>query len=144
MTGLGNQTGTYSNLSEGKASAKIKSRFSIPDSESLMKGMANDDLDLEMAQTKDETNSLLGAKTSKAWRILRLSMKNKLSAFEKIDDGKNMQVLFDVPQSGDGPAKPATATDGEKAGGEAGQGPTTNTEKDNTTVERQATEASKA
>src|SRR5699024_4815940 len=46
---------------------------------------------------KEEKDNAIRSKASKTWRILRLSSQNKLAAFDKIDDGKNLKVLFEAP-----------------------------------------------
>ncbi|BDD54944.1 THO complex subunit 1 [Monascus purpureus] len=115
-------------------------RSSIPDSESLVKSIANDDLDLEMAQTKEETDNISRAKTSKTWCVLRLSLKSKLSAFEKIDDGKNIRLLVETPQATEGVPRPPT--EGENAAGQPDHG-SANVEKQSTAVEGQTPEMSK-
>ena len=70
-------------------------RYELPEAEALVKSMEGDELDLEMAATSEETENLNRAKTSKLWRALRLTMKDQLSAFEKLDGGKNVRVLCD-------------------------------------------------
>lgn len=89
---------------------KEPERFATPDAEALLKSTANDDLDLEMAQSQEETDNITRSKTSKSWRALRLSMKSRLSAFERVDDGKNMHLLFESPP------KPTREAGSEKEG----------------------------
>ena len=93
-----------------------------------------------MAQTKEETEGIMNAKSSKTWRILRLSLKNKLSAFEKIDDGKNVGLLVEAPQAAGGPSK--TQAEGENDIGGPDRG-STNVVGQSATVEEQAPEGSK-
>jgi THO complex subunit 1 len=57
----------------------------------------DDEMDLDMAQTKEEKDNAEQNKASKTWRILRLSAKTKLAAFEKVEDGKNLKILFESP-----------------------------------------------
>jgi THO complex subunit 1 len=52
------------------------------------------DLDLEMANTDEEKQSLEDAKMSKTWRALRLMSKTKLSLFDKVDDGRNLECFI--------------------------------------------------
>ena len=63
-----------------------------------------------MAQTSDEKEAAVNAKASKIWRTLRLASRSKLALFEKIDNGKNLDVLF---ESRDGPEEPAKSTEEE-------------------------------
>lgn len=73
------------------------SRFNVPTADSFMMGIMDDELDIDMAQSKEEKDNALRSKASKTWRILRLSSRNKLAAFDKIDDGKNLKALFEDP-----------------------------------------------
>jgi THO complex subunit 1 len=57
-----------------------------------------DDFDIDMAKTKEEKDDAIRAKASKVWRTLRLACRTKLSQFDKIEDGKNIRVLFEIPQ----------------------------------------------
>jgi THO complex subunit 1 len=72
-----------------------------------MMGIMDDELDIETAHSKEDKESAIRAKASKTWRILRLSAKGKLAAFDKIDDGKNLKALFEAPQPPEGTTPPA-------------------------------------
>ncbi|GKZ73568.1 THO complex subunit 1 [Aspergillus niger] len=94
-------------LSEGESLAGLErlkdpERFSVPAADSLMMGIMDDELDIDTAQTKEDREYALRSKSSKTWRILRLSAKSKLAEFEKIEDGKNLKILFETPQQSDG------------------------------------------
>ncbi|GKZ21437.1 THO complex subunit 1 [Aspergillus brasiliensis] len=94
-------------LSEGASLAGLErlkepERFSVPAADSLMMGIMDDELDIDTAQTKEDKEYAMRSKSSKTWRILRLSAKSKLAEFEKIDDGKNLKILFETPQQSDG------------------------------------------
>ncbi|KAJ6015681.1 hypothetical protein N7540_010272 [Penicillium herquei] len=89
-------------LSDAEALANIErlkesDRFSIPSTDSLMMSIMDDDMDIEMGQTPDDREAAVRAKSSKTWRILRLTAKTKLSAFDKIEDGQKLQALFEEP-----------------------------------------------
>lgn len=62
-----------------------------------MMGIMDDELDIDTAQNEEDKEAAIRAKESKTWRILRLSAKSKLAAFDKIDDGKNLKILFEEP-----------------------------------------------
>jgi THO complex subunit 1 len=68
------------------------------------------DFDIDMAQTKEDKNAAVQAKESKTWLMLRLSAKSKFSAFDRIEDGKNLKSLFEAPQSAESTAQPTTGT----------------------------------
>ncbi|RAH51025.1 THO complex subunit THO1/HPR1 [Aspergillus brunneoviolaceus CBS 621.78] len=144
-------------LSEGESQAgmerlKDPERFSVPAADSLMMSIMDDELDLDLAQTKEEKDYALRSKASKTWRILRLSAKSKLAAFDKIEDGKNLKILFATAQPSDGTpqtlegtpqASEVTAsgkpsTEGESAGPGQDLGATTG-EDGNTTVATEQT-----
>lgn len=91
-------------LSEGEALASLDrlkepGRFSVPAPDSIMMGIMDDELDIDMAQSKEDKDNALQSKASKTWRVLRLSSRSKLAAFDKIDDGKNLKALFEAPTS---------------------------------------------
>lgn len=47
-----------------------------------------------MAKTGEEKQQATDARASKLWRTLRIASKSKLNVFDKIDDGNNLQALF--------------------------------------------------
>lgn len=88
-------------LSDREASANIErlkdsGRYSVPSTDTLMRGIMDDELDIDLAVSPDDKAIAEGAKASKSWRILRLCAKSKLAAFDKLDDN-NLQVLFATP-----------------------------------------------
>lgn len=90
-------------LAEGESLSSIEKlkepeRYSVPSADSFMMGIMDDELDIDTAHTKEDKDTAIRAKASKTWRILRLSAKGKLAAFDKIDDGKNLKALFEAPQ----------------------------------------------
>lgn len=70
-----------------------------------MRGIADDEFNIDMSQTVDEKEEAVKAKASKTWRTLRLAARTKLNLLDKIDDGKNLKVLFEEPPS-ESPAQP--------------------------------------
>ncbi|KNG82441.1 THO complex subunit Tho1 [Aspergillus nomiae NRRL 13137] len=144
-------------LSEGESRAGLErlkeaQRFTVPSSDSFMMGIMDDELDMDTAQTKEDKENATRAKASKTWRILRLSAKSKLAAFDKIDDGKNLKLLFEAPQPSEGTPQVLegtpqahdtmmkASTEGEPGGSGHDHGPTSS-EQGNATV---ATEKSSA
>ncbi|KAL2836518.1 THO complex subunit 1 transcription elongation factor-domain-containing protein [Aspergillus pseudoustus] len=89
---------------------KESERFAVPAPESLMREIEDNEFDIDMSQTKEDKDSALQAKASKTWLMLRLSAKSKLSAFEKIDDGKNLKLLFETPQTNESTSQPTANT----------------------------------
>ena len=62
----------------------------------MLRSIEGDELDKEMASTIDERKMLDEAILSKTWKLLRASSKSKLAAFDKINNGKELQRLFDT------------------------------------------------
>ncbi|KAF7172699.1 hypothetical protein CNMCM5623_004886 [Aspergillus felis] len=99
-------------LLEGESLSSIEKlkepeRYSVPSADAFMMGIMDDELDIDTAHTKEDKESAIRAKASKTWRILRLSAKGKLAAFDKIDDGKNLKALFEAPQPPESTTPPA-------------------------------------
>lgn len=87
-------------LSDGEALANIErlkepDRFSVPAADTYMMGIMDDEMDMDMEQSKEDKDNAARAKASKTWRILRLSSKSKLATFDKIDDGNKLNALFE-------------------------------------------------
>lgn len=59
--------------------------------------------------TDEDKHNLQEAKASKTWRALRIASKDRLSLFDKIDDGKQLEALFE-PEGGDDAGKDERAT----------------------------------
>lgn len=143
LTARENATKTYANkrlrpspmgaldlkfLSDDEALANVErlkesDRFSVPAVDTFMQGILNDEMDIDMAQTPDDKDAAVRAKSSKIWRILRLSAKTKLAAFERIEDGNNLKALLETsaapaetPQPGEG--NEGTAQDPEESPGD--------------------------
>ncbi|KAF2145113.1 uncharacterized protein K452DRAFT_295661 [Aplosporella prunicola CBS 121167] len=92
----------------GLEGLKSTERYKVPSAESFVNSIKGDELDLEMAMTDEEKQGLTEAKASKTWRALRIAAQDKLSLFDRIDDGRQLEQLF----------RPAA---GEEAGNEAAE-----------------------
>ena len=91
-------------LSDSEALANIErlkesDRVTIPSADSLMMGIMDDEMDIDTAQTPDDKALAEKAKSSKTWRLLRLSVKTKLGRFDKFKDGENLNALFETPEA---------------------------------------------
>lgn len=60
-------------------------------------GILDDEFDIDMAKEPEEKEAAERSKASKVWRTLRLAARSKLFEFEKIDDGKKINLLFASP-----------------------------------------------
>lgn len=59
-----------------------------------MKGIQNDELDLEMAMDGEEKDSLEAAKANKTWRALRSATRTSIELLDKVEPGKSLEELF--------------------------------------------------
>ncbi|PGH11436.1 hypothetical protein AJ80_07115 [Polytolypa hystricis UAMH7299] len=101
---------------DGMSRLKEPDRFMTPVIDSYKRGIADDEFNIEMAQTQEEKDEHAKEKASKTWRTLRLASRSKLNLLEKIEDGKNLNILFEPPPALEEPAKPdATAENGVNA-----------------------------
>lgn len=101
-------------LSDTQALANVErlkesDRYSVPAADKFRMGIMDDDMDLDMAQSQEDKEAAERSKSSKVWRILRLTGKTKLAAFDKIEDGKNLDALFEIVAPADATETPETA-----------------------------------
>lgn len=73
----------------------------LPDTEALVKEVQTADLDMDFAVTDEEKQQLQESQTSKTWRALRLASKTRLSLFDQVDGGRNLQCLVVQLQGSD-------------------------------------------
>ncbi|EEH03323.1 nuclear matrix protein [Histoplasma capsulatum G186AR] len=104
-------------LMEDKNSSRVDrlkhpDRFSTPALDFYLRGIADDEFNIDMSQSREEKDEAIKAKASKTWRTLRLSSRCKLALFDKIEDGNNLKVLFELPAS---PEDTPTAANKQKA-----------------------------
>lgn len=70
-------------------------RFKIPTLDDYKRGIAEDDLEIEMPTNNETLNAAIEGKASKTWRALRMARKFKLATFDKIEDDDNIGVIFE-------------------------------------------------
>ncbi|KAF9777183.1 hypothetical protein IL306_004547 [Fusarium sp. DS 682] len=74
---------------------KAKERYELPELDAFKRKIADDDFEIEMP-TNDQTKSAaIAGKASKSWRALRIAARTKLAAFDKIEDPKKIDVVFE-------------------------------------------------
>lgn len=73
-------------------------RYGTPAADSFMMGIVDDEFDIDMAKEPEEKEAAERSKASKVWRTLRLTARSKLLEFEKIEDGKKINLLFASPE----------------------------------------------
>jgi THO complex subunit 1 len=94
----------------------------VPSTDSYVKGIANIELDLDFATSEEEKQGLQEAKASKTWRALRIASRTRLGRFDKVDDGKNLDVLFDPDTAMEEAASSSAKDDTAGASTEAPEG----------------------
>ncbi|KAK4193969.1 THO complex subunit 1 transcription elongation factor-domain-containing protein [Podospora australis] len=85
---------------EAKNLEKLKDcqRYRIPALDSFKRGIAEDELEIDMPANNESKNAAIEGKASKSWRALRIASKSKLVAFDKIEDDDKIDVVFeDLP-----------------------------------------------
>ncbi|OAX85595.1 hypothetical protein ACJ72_00009 [Emergomyces africanus] len=100
---------------------KHPDRFTTPALDSYMRGIADDDFNIDMTQSREEKDEAIKAKASKTWRTLRLSSRSKLALFDKIEDGNNLKVLFEVSPAPEDASALANKQKGSMENGVTGQ-----------------------
>ncbi|MCJ1385978.1 hypothetical protein MMC17_009103 [Xylographa soralifera] len=85
---------------EGMEKFKDPARYAIPDAQSLKGPIADDEFDASIATSEEDKQLTTNARASKLWRMLRICYKSKLGVFDKIDDGNNLEALFEVRDEG--------------------------------------------
>ncbi|KAI5295926.1 hypothetical protein KEM52_006440 [Ascosphaera acerosa] len=98
---------------EALAIARDPQRFQNPDPTTYVAAIPTDDFDRDMATTQEEKDEAAKRKSSKIWRILRLASRTHLGRFKLLEDGQNVQALFETPtapESSQGPNKAASST----------------------------------
>ncbi|MCJ1472769.1 hypothetical protein MMC13_001418 [Lambiella insularis] len=80
---------------DGLEKFKDPDRYAIPEAESLRGPMADDEFDASVAKSEEERQLAVNARASKLWRMLRICYKDKFGLLDKIDDGNNLEALFE-------------------------------------------------
>jgi THO complex subunit 1 len=65
----------------------------LPKAETLAEKVAEVELDLDMARTDEEKQSLQESKASTTWKTLRIATKTNLSGFDKVQNGTGLDLL---------------------------------------------------
>jgi len=69
-------------------------RYQLPELDDFKRKIADDDFEISMP-TNDQTKAdAVAGKASKSWRALRIAGRMKLAAFDKIDDPKTIEPVF--------------------------------------------------
>ncbi|KAI1010209.1 hypothetical protein LB503_013186 [Fusarium chuoi] len=74
---------------------KTKERYELPELDTFKRKIADDDFEIDMP-TNDQTKAAaIAGKASKSWRALRIAVRSKLAAVDKIEDPKKIDVVFE-------------------------------------------------
>ncbi|KAL9030980.1 MAG: hypothetical protein Q9196_000949 [Gyalolechia fulgens] len=88
---------------QGLEALKNPERYRMPKVEDYKVPIMEDEFDMDMAKTDEEKENAAVAKASKMWRALRIASKSRLNMFDKLEEGKGLDPLFDqpIPAQGD-------------------------------------------
>ncbi|TFB01773.1 THO complex subunit 1 [Trichoderma ghanense] len=91
------------NGDEGQALEKLKDpeRHRLPELEVFKGKIADDDFEIDMPTNSQTKAAAVAGKASKTWRALRIAARFKLASFDKIDDPKNVNIIFEDEAEGD-------------------------------------------
>ncbi|KAK4153697.1 THO complex subunit 1 transcription elongation factor-domain-containing protein [Chaetomidium leptoderma] len=79
----------------GMEKLKDPDRHSLPELSSLSRGIAIDDLEIEMPTNDESKASAVEGKASKTWKAMRIASRSKLVVFDKIDDDDKIDIIFE-------------------------------------------------
>ena len=85
---------------DGLDKLKDPKRFKLPAMDSYRKQIESDSLDLDFAKDDEEKEQLREARASKLWKTLRIASRSKFGAFDKLEDGSKLDVLFANSEDG--------------------------------------------
>ncbi|PNY27213.1 THO complex subunit 1 [Tolypocladium capitatum] len=73
---------------------KSPERYQLPELDDFKRKIADDDFEIAMPTNEQTKATAIAGKASKSWRALRLGSRFKLAAFDKIDDPRNIDAIF--------------------------------------------------
>jgi THO complex subunit 1 len=74
---------------------KVKERYELPELDTFKRRIADDDFEIEMPTNDQAKAAAIAGKASKSWRALRIAARTKLAAFDKIEDPKKIDIVFE-------------------------------------------------
>ncbi|KAL6862050.1 THO complex subunit 1 transcription elongation factor domain-containing protein [Trichoderma novae-zelandiae] len=91
------------NGDEGEAMEELKApeRHQLPELDVFKSKIADDDFEIDMPTNNQTKAAAVAGKASKTWRALRIASRFKLASFDKIDDPKNIKIVFEEEAEGD-------------------------------------------
>ncbi|KAH8169574.1 THO complex subunit 1 transcription elongation factor domain-containing protein [Sarocladium implicatum] len=76
-------------------SLKQRDRYAMPELDSFKRPIADDDFEIEMPTNEETKAAAVAGKSSKSWRALRIAGRYKMAMFDKIDDPKKINIIFE-------------------------------------------------
>lgn len=74
---------------------KDSERYQLPELDAFKSKIADDDFEIEMPTNSETRAAAVAGKASKSWRALRIASRFKLAAFDKLDDPKKINLIFE-------------------------------------------------
>ncbi|RFU73569.1 nuclear matrix [Trichoderma arundinaceum] len=104
------------NEDESSAMEELKSsdRYQLPELEVFKSKIADDDFEIDMPTNSETKVAAIAGKASKSWRALRIASRFKLASFDKIDDPKKINLIFEDDVEGDDDDEDAEPTASEE------------------------------
>ncbi|KAL7905910.1 THO complex subunit 1 transcription elongation factor domain-containing protein [Trichoderma velutinum] len=104
------------NEDEGSAMEELKSaeRYQLPELDGFKSKIADDDFEIDMPTNNETKAAAVAGKASKSWRALRIASRFKLASFDKIDDPKKINIIFEDDVEGDDDEEDAEPTASEE------------------------------
>ncbi|KAI3337139.1 THO complex subunit 1 transcription elongation factor-domain-containing protein [Xylariaceae sp. AK1471] len=95
---------------------KDPAKWRLPDLTDFKNKIATDDLDLDFANNEKEKTQILESKASKTWRALRIARRSRLATFDKIEDWRNVDAIFQELDAEEMQAEEEEAPKGQRPG----------------------------
>ena len=76
-------------------------RYQLPELDGFKRKIADDDFEIEMPTNHETKAAAIAGKASKSWRALRIAARTKLAAFDKIDDPRKIDIVFEELKESD-------------------------------------------
>ncbi|CCE32249.1 related to nuclear matrix protein p84 [Claviceps purpurea 20.1] len=73
---------------------KSSERYQLPELDSFRRKIADDEFEIGMPTNEQTKAAAIAGISSKSWRALRIAARSKLSAFDKIEDPKKVDIIF--------------------------------------------------
>lgn len=80
---------------EAMKSLQKPERYELPELDDFKRKIADDDFEIEMPTNEETKAAAIAGKASKSWRALRIAGRYKMAMFDKIDDPKKVNIIFE-------------------------------------------------